>query len=190
VLIESNNFKDEMPPEVIASGWLGYPGATEEQIKKAELRLGTTLPPAYREFLKVTNGWRQLSPFIYNLWSTEEIKWFALRNQDWIDAYVQPYAALESVPDEEYFVYGDEQDSVLIRVEYLQTALEISDTGDSSILLLNPQIVTAGGEWEAWFFATWLPGATRYRSFWEMMQDEYQSFLHLLEDSSDADLAK
>ena len=36
--------KAEIPPEVIESGWLGYPGATEEQIKLAEERLGTTKP--------------------------------------------------------------------------------------------------------------------------------------------------
>jgi hypothetical protein len=33
-------------------------------------------------------------------------------------------------------------------------------------------VVTPDGEWEAWFFANWLPGANRYRSFWEMLQTE------------------
>ena len=36
--------------------------------------------------------------------------------------------------------------------------------------------VTHDGEWEAWFFANWLPGATRFRSFAELMEAEYQSF--------------
>lgn len=48
--------KVEIPSEVIQSGWLGYLGATEKQITQAEARLKTTLPPSYREFLKVTNG--------------------------------------------------------------------------------------------------------------------------------------
>jgi hypothetical protein len=39
-------------------------------------------------------------------------------------------------------------------------------------VLLNPEIVTPEGEWETWFFANWLPGATRYRSFAEWLADE------------------
>ena len=54
--------------------------------------------------------------------------------------------------------------------------LEISDESDSAIYLLNPEVVTAEGEWEAWLFANWLPGASRYRSFAELMEAEYRTF--------------
>jgi hypothetical protein len=81
------------------------------------------------------------------------------------------------VPDEEYFVYGDRQAAQ--RDEYLQTALEISeDTGDG-VCLLNSKVVFPDGEWEAWFFAHWIPGAHRYRSFWDLMQAERESFLYV-----------
>jgi hypothetical protein len=40
-----------------------------------------------------------------------------------------------------------------LRVEYLESALEISDEGDSAIYVLNPKVVTPAGEWEAWLFA-------------------------------------
>jgi hypothetical protein len=194
-LIESvGNASAPLPQEVIHSVWLGYPGATEEQIIRAEARLQTTLPPSYRAFLKVTNGWRQTTPFIDKLWSVEQIEWFSVRHQDWIDTYAAsedgqdavplPAFPLPSVPDEEYFVYGDAQDCSLIRVEYLQTMLEISDRGDSSIYLLNPQVIDSAGEWEAWFFGNWLPGADRYRSFQEMMQAEYENFLELRETNN------
>ncbi|MEB3179705.1 MAG: SMI1/KNR4 family protein [Nostocaceae cyanobacterium] len=190
-LLES--MKDEqqqLPPAVIESGWLGYPGATEEQISHAEYRLGRTLPPSYREFLKVTNGWRQTTPFIYKLWSIEEIEWFAIRRREWIDSFVEGFitgyinsenrlSSLPAISDAEYFIYGDVQDCSKLRLEYLETALEISDMGDSAIYLLNPQVITPDGEWEAWFFGNWLPGADRYRSFWEMMQAEYTNFLEL-----------
>ena len=62
------------------------------------------------------------------------------------------------------------------RVEYLESALEVSEEGDSAVYLLNPEVVTADGEWEAWFFANWLPGASRYRSFTELMEAEYRTF--------------
>lgn len=73
--------KAEIPSEVIQSGWLGYLGATEEQITQAEARLETTLPPSYREFLKVTNGWRKADWTELQLWSTEEVDWFCVGNQ-------------------------------------------------------------------------------------------------------------
>jgi hypothetical protein len=184
-----------LPPEAIASGWLGYPGATDEQIAAAEARLGISLPPSYRNFLQVSNGWPQTTPFIYRIWSVEEIDWFPARHQDWIDAFLErhgnepidPYnasAPAPSVPDRQYFVYGAEQDCSQIRVEYLHRALEISEKGDSAIYLLNPEIITKEGEWEAWFFCDWLPGADRYPSFQTMMQAEYENFLELRETSA------
>lgn len=192
-LIESvKNNQEKLPLEVIQAGWLGYPGATEEQIVAAETRLGITLPPSYREFLKVSNGWGQTTPFIHKLWSTEEIEWFSRRRPDWIDSFMKRYEDdyLDSqdsrlgtplISNEEYFVYGDAQDCSKLRGSYLQTALEISDIGDSAIYLLNPQVITEDGEWEAWFFGNWLPGADRYRSFREMMKAEYENFLELRE---------
>ena len=175
-LLNSKHLHFEPSPQAIENQWLGYPGATEEQIQQAEERLGTKLPPSYRSFLKVTNGWRQTTPFIYKLWSAGEVDWFRVRNEDWIEAWAPDGS---EVPDEEYFVYGENQNDVALRREYLATALEISDVGDSGIYLLNPQVVTPEGEWEAWFFANWLPGANRYRSFREMMQGEYKRFLRL-----------
>jgi hypothetical protein len=179
-LLQDDEIVQRLPAGVVAAGWLGYPGATEAQIVALEARLGTRLPPSYRAFLAVTNGWRTTTPFIDKLWSTDEVEWFAVRNQDWIDAYVGPAADLPSSTDAEYLTYGDEQSGYL-RTEYMQSALEISETGDAAIYLLNPEIVTPEGEWEAWFLANWNPGASRYRSFQEMMQAEYQSFLRLRE---------
>lgn len=184
---------NQLPTDVIESGWLGYPAATEELIVQTEGRLQITLPPSYREFLKVTNGWRQTTPFIYRMWSIEEIEWFAVRNHAWLEQFILENNEIQRVqahrnngrpcpqeiPDHEYFIYGEQQDCSKLRVGYLRTALEISDKGESSIYLLNPQVVTENGEWEAWFFGDWLPGADRYRSFKEMMQAEYRIFLEL-----------
>jgi hypothetical protein len=54
----------------------------------------------------------------------------------------------------------------------------ISDVADG-VLLLNPEVVSDDGEWEAWFFAAWLPGATRYRSFWDLMHGERERYRSL-----------
>lgn len=199
----------QIPQTVLESRWLGYPGATEAQISRVESRLKVRLPPSYREFLKVSNGWRQTTPFIYRVWSIEEVDWFINRHQDWIESFIKSRLeahydntqnghhlngncrngdrpnqhhinhSLGHVTDLEYFLYGEEQDCSKIRYEYLRTALEISDKGESSIYLLNPTIKTNNGEWEAWFFGDWLPGADRYISFKDMMEAEFQNFLDM-----------
>lgn len=162
------NHRWELTPEMLKSKWLGNPGALEAHISKAEIRLGTQFPPSYREFLKVSNGWRNSDWTDMQLWSTKEIEWFSTNHQDWIwplDTDERP-----SVPDEKYFIYGEDQDCVYLRREYLQTALEISsDSGDGDIFLLIPDVIFEDGEWEAWHFGSKLPGAIRYRSFYELM---------------------
>ena len=170
----------ELTPDSLASEWLGNPGASEDQIIETETRLGMSLPPSYREFLKVSNGWCNSDWTELQLWSTEDVDWFSARNQAWINAWQFSGEAIPSVPDETYFIYGDAQDCINLRREYLSTALEISsDSGDGDIFLLIPDVVSEDGEWEAWHFGNKLPGAFRYRSFYELMQKvvEQSSFI-------------
>jgi HEAT repeat protein len=179
-IIRSGDLDDELAPAVAASGWLGHPGATEEEISAAEARLGVTFPPSYREFLQVSNGWRMTTGFVRRLRPSNEVQWFAAEDRETVDAWMAG-AGDEAVPDEEYLVYGDSAVQPL-RAGYLQSALAISDYGDG-IYLLNPQTVTPEGEWEAWFFAHWVPGADRYRSFWDMMVAEHDHFRYALKSS-------
>jgi SMI1 / KNR4 family (SUKH-1) len=181
-LLDCPEIAAALPPGVVQSGWLGYPPASETQITLAEERLHTRLPPSYREFLQVTNGWRQAGLFIERIWSVEDVDWYAARHQDLIDAWRTGevyYPDVRPPSDAEYLVYGAAQDPTSLLSEYLQTALEISDIGDAAVYLLNPKIVAPDGDWEAWFHATWLPGARRYRSFYEMIQAERELFLQV-----------
>jgi hypothetical protein len=167
-LLADAEIRELLGPEVVASGWLGFPGATEDEIAAAEARLGTPLPESYRQFLQYSNGWRWITPFIEQLWSTSEVDHYAARHQDLIDAWRQGRstygAASQSAED------VDDQE--------LSTAIEVSDVADG-VLLLNPRVRSDDGEWEAWFFAAWLPGATRYRSFWELMHGERERYRSL-----------
>lgn len=176
-VLRSAELAVSLPQEVVTSKWLGYSGATEDEILQAEARLGVSLPPSYRTFLTVSNGWRSVGGFLHNLWPCEKVEWFSKQHQPWIDVYVKGSADLPPVTDEEYFVYGEDQIEGLFRPEYLQTALEISNRENDGIFLLNPHIVTPEGEWEAWFFANWLRGAERYRPFQQMMQVEYEGVI-------------
>ena len=178
-LLKDIRIREELPAEVIESRWMGYEGAAQKEISKLEKRLGKRLAPSYRSFLAETNGWRNCGFYIYRLWPCSQVSWFRKRHQDWINAYLNVDES-DEITDEEYFVYGKRQEFPCFRAQYLQSALEISDVGDSAIMLLNPKVVTADGEWEAWIFANWFPGARRYRSFREMIIAVRNSFKRIL----------
>ena len=169
-MLEVDDIAKKLALDVVVSGWLGYPGATEEQIVAAERRLGIVrFPASYRTFLQVSNGWRNVGFFIDNLWSTEEVEWLRVRNQDLIDIWMEVEQERRSENPETVPFY---------EAVYLPDAIEVSDWGDSAILMLNPSLTNANEEWEACAFANWAsPCATGYPSFWEMMQSEYRSFL-------------
>jgi hypothetical protein len=178
----SSPLAEIFPSEVSDSGWIGNPNATEAELAQAEARLKTTMPPSYREFLSLSNGWPVMLPHLGRLWSSDEIEWLHSRRPGLIESWLMwedEDVSKPSVSDEDYFVYGQQQDPVLFRSEYLRHLLEISDYDDreDGIYLLNPRIVNDQGEWEAWYLSSELPGAVRYPSFWEMMQEAYERFL-------------
>ena len=57
-MLKDVNIREDRPDEMVAASWLGYKGASETAILALEKRLGTSLPPSYRSFLAVSDGWR------------------------------------------------------------------------------------------------------------------------------------
>ncbi|MFM7887974.1 MAG: SMI1/KNR4 family protein [Pseudanabaena sp.] len=171
-LIQNRHEQDtwELTQEMIDQCFLGYAGASDAQIQELEDKLGVCLPPSYKGFLKVTDGWRECDWSEMRLLGTDEIDWLRNKYPGHIEAFEPKSRERPSVTDKEYFVYGDEQDSVLFRVEYLFNALSISsECWEGDILVLIPDVKTDDGEWEAWWVGYKLPGAMRFRSFREMM---------------------
>jgi len=136
-----------VPEQKVRESWPGEPPASEQQIEALEGRLSRALPPSYRSFLSASNGLQQQSPFIQRLYSADEVDWFGVRNKAWADAYRETYPNLAS-------------------------CLQISEVGDSAVVLLNPGAVSPDGEWQTHFFANWNPGARGHRSFREFMEEE------------------
>ena len=154
--------------------WLGFAPATEADIAELEKNLGVILPPSYRAFLLTTNGWRRTTPFISRIRPAAEVNWFRVENEQWAEIYSEDGSNLE---DTEYYVYG-EDGAPDHRAEHVRSLIQISDVEDG-VYLLNPEAVTPDGEWEAWFFANWIPGAKRHPSFAHLMLREYQTFARL-----------
>jgi len=208
----------QIPEEYHVRGYLGYPGASEEQIAAAEARLGAEflrkthlrkaraanrsrlrakgalveatrifdlpcspgiislrlmirthglkLPASYPAFLKASNGWGHMG--VTNpgkLWSTDEIEWLWVRNQEDIDLWGNPLD--NDATPEEHLRDRDRGSSVSYRGAYMKHCLEVSDWGDACILFLCPEVLTPDGEWECWHLASWYPGADRTASFQE-----------------------
>ncbi|GAA2690339.1 MULTISPECIES: SMI1/KNR4 family protein [Nonomuraea] len=143
-------------------------GATDEEIAHHEERLGRRLPPSYRQFLEVANGWRGtvvLPPLLHLC----QLGWTRDVDPALGESWGPARESRPTVPDEEYFVYGPEQDCIHLRCEYIPDTLRIAQYIEGQTLMLNPHVITPDGEWEVWDFAIWYPGAHRYRSFWEYM---------------------
>lgn len=176
-----------MEQEAITLGYLGYPGASVAEIAAAEKRLDRTLPDSYKAFLRVSNGWRQLfmDADDCRMFAVHEVELFRYTHPDAVDGWLRAiptgYDSFRT-PDDKYFVYGVEQDSLTLRDEYVATAYAISELIDAAIYLLNPMVITPDGEWEAWYFGYKLPGAYRYRSFQEIMEAEYLRIVSSLQE--------
>ncbi|MFF4192751.1 SMI1/KNR4 family protein [Nonomuraea sp. NPDC001831] len=159
---------DGPPP---APGNALHPPAGEAEVSRLEDRLGTALPPSYRQFLLFADGWGD-DESGHTVLPAARVGWYRDLEPEAAGLWPSPGEPVSySVPDELYFVYGAEQDCVNLREEYVRDTLLVG-YGDDGEYLLNPHVRTADGEWEAWFLAPWLAGADRHRSFWDLMRTQ------------------
>ncbi|WP_425569434.1 SMI1/KNR4 family protein [Nonomuraea salmonea] len=86
-----------------------HPPATEAEVREFEERLGVELPTSYRQFLMVANGWGGDDDC--RLLPLQEAGW--LRDVD--PSMAEVWSTPLCVPDELYFVYGPDQESIHFR---------------------------------------------------------------------------
>jgi hypothetical protein len=153
---------------------LNQPG-TLQDIQLLESRLEMTLPPSYKEFLSVSNGLKILSTTYWNIFPAEQVNFLRDFDPHLVSVWDKD---IFNVDDEEYFIYGEEQNSTCLRGYYMKSCLAVSGWGDAAIILLNPE-VKFNEEWEAWAFANWYPGAYRFKSFWDLVNSEFQTSIQV-----------
>jgi hypothetical protein len=178
---------DETPPAT-----LFRPPADARMIDDLEARLGTRLPPSYRAFLEHTNGapampgWGIVrtgleQELAEGLLSVESVAW--LRDYDpamatWLEAPESDDAeaawhhpAFDPRETERDYLYPEGGgDLVAVKSGHLLYSLAITAIVDGYHTVLNPLVVDADGEWEAWDDGTKLPGALRYASFADLLE--------------------
>ncbi|MFJ2864230.1 SMI1/KNR4 family protein [Kitasatospora sp. NPDC087314] len=136
--------------------WLGFEPASGERIAAAEERLECRLPPSYRAFLEVTDGWRHAGGFVHRLAGADGARWHN-----------------DESGFSEYFGEG-ELDGMWER------ALQLDVASDATYVLLDPLSVDEDGEWAVYCHKVWAHcEPTRYGSFREFMLASHREFHRL-----------
>ncbi|AVH60372.1 MULTISPECIES: SMI1/KNR4 family protein [Streptomyces] len=149
--------------EPLRTRWLGFPPASEERIRALEERLGHRLPPSYRSFLTVSDGWRHAGGFVWLLAGTDQVRWH------------EDAAGLAE------FFPGELDDDPTPEEELLagmwERALQLDVESDMVYVLLDPGDVDDAGEWAVYCYASWRASPPeRYASFHAFMEAMYREF--------------
>jgi hypothetical protein len=163
-----DSFSDDYHWAAIRHGGHYFAPAAEDEIAAAERRLGVPLPPSYKDFLRISNGWLTISSRIVPV---EGIAWLRDKGPGWVENFGIGSDSDADQAMRQHLVYGKQQDPPRYRSAYVRECLQLSDTlaEINCVFLLNPALVFETGECEAWFLAAWLPGARRFKSFYELM---------------------
>lgn len=111
----------------------------------------------YRAFLQVTNGWRWPEPLL--LLPSEQVDLYQTKDPEQAQGLAELPVGQDGADllEVAHRVYGDDQDPMYFRGAYVHTALQIIEavTGFGyEVYLLNLEVVSLEGEWEAWLVST------------------------------------
>ncbi|MFJ2649818.1 SMI1/KNR4 family protein [Streptomyces sp. NPDC087420] len=143
--------------------WLGFEPADPKAVAVLEARAGRPLPPSFRAFLEVTDGWRMIGPSVWLLARTETIR-----------------------------IDGGPADPGVIRKEHAGRddknardgagpggrSLRLADDSALVDVLLDPLDVAEDGEWAVRVRSAWSGSEpARYPSFRAYMESAHERFL-------------
>ncbi|MCB1607171.1 MAG: SMI1/KNR4 family protein [Xanthomonadales bacterium] len=155
---------DRIQQQILQRKSILLPPATRSELDELQGRLETELPPSVLEFLSVTNGVSAIIDYAdapLDFFPCSQIGWL----HEQAPGLVRIWTEEPDWPgDSLYFRYGEDQDVIYIRTDYLKRMITLGPVVDGGVFLLNPQVRLADGELEAWDFSVKHPGAIRYRS--------------------------
>ncbi|MFE7611545.1 SMI1/KNR4 family protein [Streptomyces celluloflavus] len=179
----SDEWSDSLPDDESRSAedeaarrdrWLGFLPASEERIAAMEERLGRRMPPSYREFLKVSDGWRHAGGFVWLLAGSTDARWH--NNESELAEIFEEHLDDDAGPDER-------RDADIWR-----RGLQLDVESDITHVLLDPEDVDEDGEWAVYIWASWrAEPPERYANFVEFMRDMHREFHSLRARSADGE---
>lgn len=168
VAAESLEDPEERDEDTFQAGWLGFAPADEERITALERRLArerqgeVRLPPSYRSFLAVTDGWRYAGGSVYLLGTTEAVHWHG-----------DPMGMREVYAAD---LDGNSSPDEVLRAQMWGRALQLSLDSDMTDVLLDPGDVNADGEWAVYVYKGWSGEyPEKYASFADFMRTMFRS---------------
>ncbi|MGW3645689.1 SMI1/KNR4 family protein [Streptomyces sp. NPDC000878] len=154
--------------------WLGFSPAPEERIAAMEERLGRRMPPSYREFLQVSDGWRHAGGFVWLLAGTEGAHWHD--NKSGLADLFEEYLDEDAGPEER------------LEVDIWRRGLQLDVKSDAIHVLLDPEDVDEDGEWAVYTWASWRAAPPeRHANFLEFMRDMHREFHSLRAHRTDGE---
>lgn len=151
--------RDEGDEAARQGRWLGFPPASEERIAAMEERLGRRMPPSYRQFLAVSDGWRHAGGFVWLLAGTEEAHWHA--NESGLADLFEEDAG----PDERW------------EAGIWRRGLQLDVESDVTHVLMDPEDVDEDGEWAVYTWSSWRAAPPeRHADFLAFMRAMYREF--------------
>ncbi|MEI5101449.1 SMI1/KNR4 family protein [Streptomyces sp. PmtG] len=163
---DPDEVRDEGDEEALRTRWLGFAPATTARVTALEERVGRPLPPSYRSFLDVTDGWRHAGGFVWRLAGAEHARWQEDENglTEMFLEHLDEDATPEQIQEATVWARG----------------LRLDVETDAVSIALDPRDVDEHGEWAVLTWAPWRASPPeRYASFWEFMRDMYRQFHHL-----------
>ncbi len=162
--------ESHVPPTVIASGWLGTPGANEAQIGAVEIDWLMQKSPALLDECRA----RSVHPQKYHLAVVPGVP----ATNDSIDTTeLQQVLQISGMTMHGASDYNPGEAGTM---GYTTSSGWLHDYY-KTVYILNPCVVTDAGEWEAWhlvvpFPGSRLPGAYRYESFYALIEHEWTDY--------------
>jgi SMI1 / KNR4 family (SUKH-1) len=144
--------------------WLGREGATEAAIQQAEERLKLRLPPSYRQFLVVSNGWSMLNNFVGGLRRVEEVDLFSNTEPKFYQFVKEFEKSLQ------------EEDRRKIGHGVTDKLLQIGDPVVDAVTVYMSSEQKKGNEFVVWEFIPWAAEWVEHDSFWDFLQATYKKF--------------
>lgn len=143
--------------------WLGFPPASKERIAAMEERLGRRIPPSYREFLEVSDGWRHAGGFVWLLAGTEGARWH--NDESGLAVTFEEYLDDDAGAEERR------------EADIWRRGLQLDIESDITHVLMDPDDVDENGEWAVYTWASWRAAPPeRHANFIEFMRDMYREF--------------
>ncbi|MCL6731544.1 SMI1/KNR4 family protein [Streptomyces neyagawaensis] len=146
--------------------WLGFPPASEERITAMEERLGRRMPPSYRAFLRISDGWRHAGGFVSRLAGTEHARWHA--NESGLAEFFEEHLDEDAGPEERR------------EADLWRRGLQLDVESDATRVLLDPGDVDERGEWAVYTWASWRAAPPeRFADFGAFMREMHREFHQL-----------